>query len=177
VIFLKSIYLNRKAINCVTVSRRKIWMAQKTDLGEKAKTLFRESYNCSQSVLLAMCQHWGVESDLVPKIATGFGGGMGRSSSVCGAVTGGVMALGVRYGANEPSTEKRLLTYDYTRKFLERFEKRNGGTLCRDLIGYTLADPNEYEKAVKSGVFQKKCPRYVETAVKILLELTESHNP
>jgi C_GCAxxG_C_C family probable redox protein len=152
-------------------------MTQKTDLGDKAKTLFSESYNCSQSVLLAMCQYWGIKNDFAPKIATGFGGGMGRTGSVCGAVTGAVMALGVWYGTNEPSTEKRLLTYEYTRKFLEQFEKMNGGTLCRDLIGYTLADPNEYGKAVRSGVFQKKCPGYVETAVKILLELTESCNP
>ena len=152
-------------------------MAQKTDLGEKAKTLFRESYNCSQSVLLAMCQHWGVESDLVPKIATGFGGGMGRSGSVCGAVTGGVMALGVRYGGNEPSNDKRLLTYEYTRKFLEQFEKVNGGILCRDLIGYILADPEEHEKAMKEGVFQKKCPTYVQSAIEILLELTEPKTP
>ena len=151
-------------------------MDKKSDLEEKAKTLFRESYNCSQSVLLAMCQHWGIESDLVPKIATGFGGGMGRSGSVCGAVTGGVMALSIRYGANEPSVEKRLLTYEYTRKFLEQFEKRNGGILCKDLIGYTLADLDEHEKAVKDGVFQKKCPTYVQNAVTILLELTESSN-
>ena len=152
-------------------------MLKKSDLGEKAKTLFHESYNCSQGVLLTMCQHWGVESDLIPKIATGFGGGMGRSGSICGAVTGGVMALGVRYGGNEPSVEKRFLTYEYTRKFLERFEKMNGGILCRDLIGYTLADPDEHDKAAKSGVFQKKCPTYVQTAVEILLELTESNTP
>ncbi len=152
-------------------------MAKKYDLGEKAKTLFRESYNCSQSVLLAMCQHWGVENDLVPKIATGFGGGMGRSGSVCGAVTGGVMALSIRYGANEPSVEKRLQTYEYTRKFLEQFEKRNGGILCKDLIGFTLADPDEHEKAVKDGVFQKRCPTYVQSAIEILLELIEPKTP
>ena len=148
-------------------------MVEKKDIEEKASTLFLKGYNCSQSVLLAMSEHWGLKNDFVPKIATGFGGGIGRCGSVCGALTGGVMALSVRYGTNEPSVEKRLQTYELSRKFFEQFEKRNNGVLCRDLIGYTLSNPNEQKKAREENVFQKKCARYVENAVTILLELTE----
>ncbi len=151
-------------------------MVEKSDLGKKATTLFLKGYNCSQSVLLAMTEHWGLENDLVPKVATGFGGGIGRCGSVCGALTGGVMALSIRYGTNEPSAEKRLRTYELSRKFFEQFEKRNRGVLCKDLIGYTLANPDEHEKATKENVFQKKCARYVENAVTILLELTEPNS-
>jgi C_GCAxxG_C_C family probable redox protein len=151
-------------------------MVKKIDLGEKASNLFLKGYNCSQSVLLAMSEHWGLENDLVPKIATGFGGGIGRCGSVCGALSGGVMALSMRYGTNEPSAEKRLQTYELSRKFFEQFEKRNNGVLCRDLIGYTLSNPDEQKKAREENVFQKKCARYVENAVTILLELTESNS-
>jgi C_GCAxxG_C_C family probable redox protein len=151
-------------------------MVKKIDLGEKATNLFLKGYNCSQSVLLAMSEHWGLENDLVPKIATGFGGGIGRCGSVCGALSGGVMALSIRYGTNEPSAEKRLQTYELSRKFFEQFEKRNSGVLCRDLIGYTLSNPDEQKKAREENVFQKKCARYVENAVAILLELTEPNS-
>jgi C_GCAxxG_C_C family probable redox protein len=151
-------------------------MVKKIDLGEKASNLFLKGYNCSQSVLLAMSEHWGLENNLVPKIATGFGGGIGRCGSVCGALTGGVMALSIRYGTNEPSAEKRLQTYELSRKFFEQFEKRNNGVLCRDLIGYTLSNPDEQKKAREENVFQKKCARYVENAVTILLELTEPNS-
>ena len=151
-------------------------MVKKIDLGEKASNLFLKGYNCSQSVLLAMSEHWGLENDLVPKIATGFGGGIGRCGSVCGALSGGVMALSMRYGTNEPSAEKRLQTYELSRKFFEQFEKRNNGVLCRDLIGYTLSNPDEQKKAREENVFQKKCVRYVENAVAILLELTEPNS-
>jgi hypothetical protein len=73
-------------------------------LCEKAVKRFLDGYNCAQSVLLTMFEFWNGENALIPKIATGFGGGIGRCGSVCGALTGGVMALGVKYGTNEPSS-------------------------------------------------------------------------
>jgi len=149
-------------------------MTEQTDLGEKASSLFLKGYNCSQAVLLTMFDHWGGNNELVPKIATGFGGGIGRCGSVCGALTGGVMAISTRYGTNEPSVEKRLQSYELSRKFYEQFKKRNKGVLCKELIGYNLSNHNEHEKATKENIFQKKCAGYVKTAVMILLELTES---
>jgi C_GCAxxG_C_C family probable redox protein len=148
-------------------------MKQKNMLSEKAASLFDEGYNCAQSVLLAMFEHWNGKDELIPKIATGFGGGIGRCGSVCGALTGGVMALGIKYGANEPSLEKRLKTYELARKFYKRFEKQHGSVLCRELIGYDLSKPEEYEKAKKAKVFETKCTDFVKKAVETLVELTE----
>ncbi len=148
-------------------------MTEQIDLGEKASSLFLKGYNCSQSVLLTMFEHWGGNNELIPKIATGFGGGIGRCGSVCGALTGGVMAISVLYGTNEPSVEKRLQAYELSRKFYEQFRKRNKSVFCKELIGYTLSNPDEREKARKDNVFQKKCIKYVKNAVMILLELTE----
>jgi len=55
----------------------------------------RQGHGCSESVLLAVCQEYGIESDAIPRIASCFAGGIGNSGSVCGAVTGAVMAIGV----------------------------------------------------------------------------------
>jgi C_GCAxxG_C_C family probable redox protein len=148
-------------------------MKQKNVLCEKAATRFLEGYNCAQSVLLTMFEHWNGENELIPKIATAFGGGIGRCGSVCGALTGGVMALGIKYGTNEPSLEKRLKVYKLAQKFLERFEKHHGSVMCRELIGYDLSVPEELEKARRARIFEEKCVNFVKEAVETLIELTE----
>ena len=148
-------------------------MKQKSVLCEKAATRFLEGYNCAQSVLLTMFEHWNGKNELIPKIATAFGGGIGRCGSVCGALTGGVMALGIKYGTNEPSLEKRLKAYDIAQKFFKRFEKQHGSVLCRELIGYDLSIPEEFEEARKAKVFEEKCVDFVRKTVETLLELSE----
>jgi C_GCAxxG_C_C family probable redox protein len=149
-------------------------MNQNKALGEKASSYFLKGYNCAQSVLLTMFEHWNGRNELVPKIATGFGGGIGRCGSVCGALAGGVMALSVKFGTNEPSSEKRKKTYELACAFYRSFEKQNGSVLCRELIGYDLSNSQESEKANKAKVFEEKCPVFVRKAVELLLELSES---
>jgi C_GCAxxG_C_C family probable redox protein len=148
-------------------------MKQKSVLSEKAAKRFLEGYNCAQSVLLTMFEHWNGKNELVPKIATAFGGGIGRCGSVCGALSGGVMALGIKYGTNEPSVEKRLKAYEVARKFYKQFERQHKSVLCRELIGYDLSVPEELEKARKAGILEEKCVNFVRKAVEILIELTE----
>jgi C_GCAxxG_C_C family probable redox protein len=140
-------------------------------LGEKAVKHFLDGYNCAQSVLLTIFEHWNIRNDLVPKIATGFGGGMGRCGSVCGALVGGVMAIGVKYGTDEPSLEKRLKAYGLANELYKKFEKQHGSVLCRELIGYNLSNPKELRRAQQSKVFEKKCTIFVRTVIGNLMEL------
>ena len=147
-------------------------MDRENSLGEKAVKHFRDDgYNCSQSVLLTMFEHWNCKDELVPKVATAFGGGMGRCGSVCGAVTGGLMAIGIMYGTNEPSAEKRSKAYDLARTFYRRFEKQNGSVICRELIGLDLSDAKQLRKAHEEDVFETKCAVFVRKAVEILAAL------
>ena len=147
-------------------------MNQENLLGEKAVRHFRDDgYNCSQSVLLTMFEHWKCKNELVPKVATAFGGGIGRCGSVCGALTGGLMAIGTKYGTNEPSAEKRSNAYKLARKFYRQFEKQNGSVLCRELIGLDLSDAKQLKKAHEEDVFEKKCALFVKSAVEILTSL------
>lgn len=148
-------------------------MKQENVLCEKAATRFLEGYNCAQSILLTMFEHWNGENELIPKIATAFGGGIGRCGSVCGALTGGVMALGIKYGTNGPSLEKRLKVYKLAQKFFKRFEKHHGSVLCRELIGYDLSVPEELEEARRARILEEKCVNFVKEAVETLIELTE----
>ena len=83
------------------------------------------------------------------------------------------MALGIKYGTNEPSLEKRLKVYKLAQKFLERFEKHHGSVMCRELIGDDLSVPEELEKARRARIFEEKCVNFVKEAVETLIELTE----
>lgn len=146
-------------------------MSEKSLLQERAVKRFLEGYNCAQSVLLTMFEFWNGENDLIPKIATPFGGGIGRCGSVCGALTGGIMALGIKYGTDTPSSEERLKAYEKAQKFYKQFERKHGSVFCRELIGYDLSSPEELEEARKAKVFEEKCAKLVESTIEILLEL------
>jgi C_GCAxxG_C_C family probable redox protein len=140
-------------------------------LPEKAAAHFKGGYNCAQSILLTMQEHYGIKSRIVPQIASAFGGGVGMCGSLCGALTGAIMALGLHYGTNEPGHEKRAKAYAMAQRFYDRFTNEFGSPFCRDLIGYDLTNPRNLEDARKVGVFETKCPRFVEKAVEILLSL------
>jgi C_GCAxxG_C_C family probable redox protein len=148
-------------------------MKQKNRLSEKAAARFLEGYNCAQSVLLTMSEHWNGENELVPKIATAFGGGIGRCGSVCGALTGAVMAIGIKHGTNEPSVKKRLKAYELANTFYKRFNQQYGTVLCQELIGYNLSNPKEMAKVQKEKLQEKKCANFIRKAVEILTELDE----
>lgn len=136
----------------------------------KALGHFHAGHNCAQSVLLAMAEHWNVKNELIPKIAAPFGGGIGRSGSVCGALTGAAMALGIMYGTNEPSADKRQEAYERAKSLCEQFAKRHGSIICRDLIGFDLSDPAKLQEAREANVFREKCDKYVKSAIEILLK-------
>ncbi len=142
-------------------------------ISQNAINYHLEGYNCAQSVLLAMFEHWNGKNELIPKVATAFGGGIGRSGSVCGALTGGVIFIGAKYGTNNSSAEERAKAYDLANKFYSQFRTRNGSVLCRELIGYNLSDPEEMERAKKANVFHEKCSGFIKSAVEILLEISE----
>jgi len=148
-------------------------MKRKNMLGEKAAKRFLGGYNCAQSVLWIMFEHWNGKNELIPKIATAFGGGIGRCGCVCGALAGGVMAIGVKYGTNAPSEEKRLKSYRLAQKLYKQFESQHGSVLCRELIGYDLLNPKELDKARKAKVFEEKCADFVRKTVETLIELDE----
>lgn len=148
-------------------------MKHKNILCEKAVKRFLEGYNCAQSVLLTMFEHWNGKNELIPRIATAFGGGIGRCGSVCGALTGGVMAIGIKYGTNEPSLGKQLKAYELAYGFYKQFEMQHGSVLCRELIGYDLYNSEELKKAREAKVFEEKCTNFVRTAVEILTEFSE----
>jgi len=112
-----------------------------------------------------------VKSDLIPKIGSGFGGGIGLCGCVCGSLTGSIMAIGIKHGSNDPGEEKNLIAYAKANALYRQFEKKHGTVLCRELIKYDLTKPEQIAKARQEGVFEKVCVNFVKSAVEDYLEM------
>jgi C_GCAxxG_C_C family probable redox protein len=142
-------------------------------LAQKAVQRFESGYNCAQSVLLTLYERLEPEgkNELVPKIAAGFGGGIGRCGSVCGALTGSIMAVGIMYAPNEAGAEKRAKAYANARALYQQFEKQHGTVFCRNLIKYDLSNPQEAAKARQEKAFEKVCNQLIKDAVENFLAI------
>jgi len=139
---------------------------------EGAVAHFADGYLCSQSVLLVYAEELGLDPGMAAKIAAPFGAGMGRMGWTCGAVTGALMAIGLRYGFDTAGdVETKELMYEKERQFLAAFAARNRSVVCRELLGRDLSTPEGLEAARQEGLFETRCPGYIRDAVEILGEL------
>ena len=128
---------------------------------------FNESNNnCAQSVLFSFSKDFGLDEKLALKIATGFGVGMGRNQSVCGAVSGAIMVISLKYGDN---LEK---TYSNVRNFIQKFKEKNMTIECIDLLnGCNLITEDGQKYYRENGLCQKKCNEYIKLSCVILEEI------
>jgi C_GCAxxG_C_C family probable redox protein len=114
---------------------------------DKALTGFRSGFTCSSAVFSAFSE-LGLDSDTAKKIACGFGAGISKTGNICGAVSGAIMVIGLKYGktrqGDDAATEK---TREMTREFMQEFTHRHGSVCGTELLGYNLGKPDEYEKA------------------------------
>lgn len=138
---------------------------------DKAKKLFEQKYHCSQAVLAAFSEDLGLTEKQALKLGSCFGGGMCKGE-VCGACTGALMALGLKYGQCEvDDLNSRLKTNDVTQRFLELFRHENSSYICKELLGCDLSTQEGKEYAQKHNLFTEFCPRMVVSAVKIAEQL------
>ncbi|MEN3202136.1 MAG: C-GCAxxG-C-C family protein [Atribacterota bacterium] len=127
----------------------------------------RQGFNCAESVLLGLCDHLGIENSLIPRIATGFGGGIGHTGNICGAITGAVMALGIRFGRENPQDkDSRDRLYLLVETFLKEIEETLGYLDCLNLIGVRLNTKEGLERYREENL-RLKCQQIVETVENI----------
>lgn len=143
------------------------------DRVEKALHYFDNGFNCAQSVLASFDDVLGLKADELLRVASAFGGGMGRQQLTCGAVTGASMALGLRFGKGlHDADEKKADTYDKTVVLFDEFIKLNGSATCRNLLeNLDMRDEKEHALIKERNLFATNCRRYVADAVKITEKL------
>lgn len=138
---------------------------------EKAQELFEQKYHCSQAVLAAFAEELGLTEKQALKLGACFGGGMCKGE-VCGACTGALMALGLKFGQSEiDDLNSREKTNDKTIKFLELFKEKNGSYICKELLGCDLATQEGKNYAKEHNLFTEFCPNMVISAVEIAEKL------
>lgn len=144
---------------------------------ESASECFLNGCNCAQAVLTAFCENFGLEKELALKIACPFGGGMGHSCETCGAVSGALMVLGLKYGpSSKEEKNEKAMSYLVAKNFISQFRKINGSVNCKELLECDLGNEEQLSAAQQSGIFVTKCKKYVSDAVNLLEEVMSEYH-
>ena len=121
---------------------------------------------------MAVCQEFGLEPEnaAIPRIAYGFAGEIGNCGAVCGAVVGGVMAIGLKLGRAD-TMEGMLQNLGVVREFRRRFEAEMGNVGCRELTGLDLTAEENLVQLMNSDIPEKVCFPAVAAAYRLAVEL------
>lgn len=134
--------------------------------------LFAKGYDCSQVVVSHYAEELGISEELANKAAACFGGGMFQADT-CGAFTGALIVVGLKYGHFDPDklqAQKDVLmakSREFRRKFFELHPTCN----CRELVGYNVSTPEGIQAAVESGRMMSFCPKLVKEVIEALDEI------
>jgi C_GCAxxG_C_C family probable redox protein len=135
---------------------------------------FGKGHSCAQAVFSAFAEQTGMDYQAAVRVSSGFGGGMGMGS-VCGAVTGAIMAIGLRYGGIDPKAKGQ--TGKLVREFTDRFKAQHKSVNCRDLLSCDLSTPEGLKEAKDKNLFATICNGIVKDAATMLSELLAQQKP
>lgn len=157
----------------------------------EANELFRSGFNCSQAIVAVFSEEYGFPAETAIKMACPFGRGMGGCGCTCGALTGAMMVIGMKYGAagqpemksgtagqigmkhgtaGQDETDNKKLAREKTRRLIEFFENEHGTTLCNDLTGLDQRKLNGPELMAMLPHLHSTCQKFLETVVTFLEE-------
>jgi C_GCAxxG_C_C family probable redox protein len=139
------------------------------EIPQIATVKFLAGYNCAQAVLFANCDGLQFDQNLALKLATGLGAGMAREGEVCGAVTGGILALSLKYGRTEGDDRAKTEdTYARTQAFLAHFKARHGSVVCRELTNGDLRTAEGQKFFKENDLLHRTCAGCVRTASELI---------
>ena len=143
---------------------------ENTSKQQQSFDLFRNGYNCSQSVLTVFSEELGLKKDLSMKLASPFGSGIAYMQETCGAVTGALMAIGLKYGKGEHgSNDDKVHAYNLSKQFMAEFKKKHQTVCCRELLeGINMSTPEGMARIMELDYFRIRCANYVKDAVRIV---------
>jgi C_GCAxxG_C_C family probable redox protein len=133
------------------------WMMSETR-ADRAEALFRQGYNCSQSVFAAFADVVGMSVEEAAQLASPFGAGFGKLREVCGAVSGMTMLAGKLKGYSDPKArEEKIELYKLMQKMCAEFEEKEGSIICRELLGLEKGE-DLGEPAVRTEEYYRSRP-------------------
>lgn len=136
---------------------------------EEAVNLMKDGSSCAQAVLTVFSEETGMDKKQAHKVMTAFGGGFARKQLICGALSGGVAVLNMRYGSEvSGDAERKSLAYEKVNLFISEMETRWGKTDCRNLLGYDFKDAEATQRAKDENLSAKVCHNLVKDVVRYL---------
>lgn len=134
-----------------------------------------KGYMCSEAIVMAFADDFGIEPEIAAKISGGFAGGMAQGKT-CGAVTGAIMVIGLKYGAglirNQYSRDR---CFQNTQEFFYRFKARRKTVACGEILMMNNINPKDPQD-MKNLREKRLCDKIVKDAAEILEELFEDEN-
>jgi C_GCAxxG_C_C family probable redox protein len=151
-------------------------MISKDETLKIADTSAENGFLCSEAVLMAINASLGIENELIPKIATGFGAGVARSGELCGALSGGIIALGMVFGR---SKDEGGLSgpdiYWFSGELVSRFRDKYGEVQCPKLLGLDLGIQEDYDEYRRLNMWGNQCRQYILEATGIVYDIIEKN--
>ena len=139
---------------------------------EKAVDCFKAGFFCSQAVVAPYAESLGLNRETALKIAESFGVGIGGTAETCGAVTGALMVIGLKYGrvkADDKETKEKNRAL--VKEFLKKFKNRHHSLKCKALLKVDISTAKGMEAAEEKSLFDTRCPEFVRSAAEILEQL------
>lgn len=118
-----------------------------------------KGYNCCQAVACSFAEELGYSEDQVFRMGEGFGAGMGGMQCTCGAVSGAVMAAGMKNSTGTDQIGSKGKTYKLSSELAQKFQDKNGSVICCEL------------KGLKDGKVLRSCNGCIEDAVRLAEEV------
>lgn len=138
----------------------------------RAVSAFKKGFNCAQAIFSTYCEDFYLSADRAKKIACAFGGGMAHNNETCGAVSGAIMLIGLKYGNTKVDDEKsKEQAYEVAQDFIRLFKERNGSIRCTDLLGYDISTEEGHSEVQEKNLCEEKCPKFVKDAAEIIEDI------
>lgn len=145
----------------------------------KAVALFKEGYNCSQSVVAAFADLYEYSEEQAFRMAASFGGGIGRMRQTCGAACGMFLLVGLDCGAVDGADRMgKSRNYAKVQELAKKFETVNGSLICAELLGLKPKTPVVAQAEARTAEYYAKrpCAKMVETAARLFADYLSEEN-
>lgn len=139
---------------------------------KKAIEYFKQGYNCSQSVFITYCEQFNIDKTTGLKLASSFGGGMGRLREVCGALSAMFAILGLKFGyIDNNNDEIKAKHYSLIQESAQKFKEQHGTIICRELLNLDEKTSSPIPSKRTQQYYQDRpCEHFIKTACEIIDE-------
>ena len=139
---------------------------------DKAADMMKRGFLCSQAVFSTLGEQLGIDRSQAIKLATGMGAGISGRGEICGAISGGIMAIGLKHGPDQSTgADSRNKTFFLTQELIEKIKVKHGCYTCRDLTGVDFTFPEGIRQYEERNIAEKVCFNVIRDTIETVEEL------